>query len=303
MRQKLYGRRTPIVNNYPGLPAQLKLNILLTFVYSQSHSFGYTQPFMKRFLFAIILAAAFTACKKEEKGLISPVTNFHFSRSNADEIRIGTTDTAGLISLATNASSISWDLGDGRTLAEPKPVISYTKPGTYTIILTAKASNGAVSTATKKIIVLDRVLKNIVINNVFWNNTDARFAEAGWPLTDAADIYVKIQRLDANQFPSGIFSPNAPVVYQSSALTNIYKVTNTSLSINVTGKIVLDHVPLLDRRYIINLMAKNTAGEYVLVNNWFSGSYQSITVDDITKNTFVVNVGLLSAMALNFDFE
>lgn len=257
---------------------------------------------MKRILLVLILAGSLAACKKEVAKPV-PVSNFSFARSTAAEIRMGATDTAKLISTATNASSISWDFGDGNSSTEAQPIISYAKAGTYKVTLTAKASDGTIATSTKTVTVLERVLKNIVINNIYWNNTDAMYAEAGWPKTDNADIYVKIQLLAPKQFPAGSFTPDAPVVYQSPVLGNIAKVTNTPLNINVDGKIVLDRVPLLDRRYLISLVAKNSTGEYVLVNNWYSGSYQSIQQDDITKNAFQVTTGLFSNMALNFDFE
>ncbi len=210
---------------------------------------------------------------------------------------------ASAVSAAANAASISWDLGDGRTSTENRVVLSYPKAGTYMVTLSAKASDGTIATSTKKVTVLDRVLKNIVINNIYWNTTDAMYAEAGWPLTEKADIYVKIQLLADKQFPAGSFTPDAPVVYTSPVLTNIAKVTTTPLAINVSGKVALDRDLLLDRRYLISLIAKNSTGEYVLVNNWYSGSYQSIREDNIAKNTFVVSTGLFSSMDMNFDFE
>ena len=257
---------------------------------------------MKRILFTLAIAIIFSSCHKENN-TPKPTAGFSFTRSTADEISIGTNDTVSVWSKATNAASIDWDLGDGQKASESRVVVSYPKAGVYTITFTAKASNGTAVTTTKKVTVRDRVMKNIVINNIFWNNTDAMYAEAGWPHTDKADIYIKIQLLAANQFPAGSFTPNAPVVYTSPVLTNIDKVTNMPLVINVSGKVALDRDLLLNRRYLISLIAKNNAGEYVLVNNWYSGSYQSIRADDIAKNKFVVSTGLFSTLDMNFDFE
>src|SRR6478609_4010744 len=129
---------------------------------------------MKKIVFGFLAAAALLGCKKES---VSPVASFTFARSNADELRLGVSDTARVISRASNASSVTWDLGDGRTINDEQPVLSYAKAGTYMVTLTAKGPDGKLSTTTKKIVVLNRVLKSIVIN-VFWNNTDPMYAQA-----------------------------------------------------------------------------------------------------------------------------
>ena len=45
-----------------------------------------------------------------------------------------------------NATSVSWDFGDGVKSTEKSPSHVYTKPGTYTVVLTATGKSGSVST-------------------------------------------------------------------------------------------------------------------------------------------------------------
>lgn len=259
---------------------------------------------MKRILFSLAIVAIFTSCKKENNPP-KPTAGFSFARNtSAEAISLGSGDTAAVVSNATNAASISWDLGDGRTSADSKVLLSYPNAGTYTITLSAKAVDGTIVTSTKKVTVLDRVLKNIVINEVYWNNTDATYKDAGWPLTETADIYVKIQQLQGNEvyLPNGVVQ-NAPVIYTSPIIANVAKNTTTPLQINVSGKVVLDKTVLDNYKYVISLVAKNASGEYVLFNNHYSGSEQMTKADDITKNQFVVKTDFFSSMTLNAEFE
>jgi PKD repeat protein len=285
--------------------ASKKLNIWLIFAVQNPSKFSLNiKSPMKKILSVLALAAIFTSCKKENNPP-KPTAGFSFARNtSADAITIGASDTASVISNATNAASISWDLGDGRTVAEYTVVLSYPKAGTYTVTLNAKAADGTIATSTKKVTVQDRVLKNIVINEVYWNNTDAMYKDAGWPLTETADIYVKIQQLQGNEvyLPNGVVQ-NAPVIYTSPIIANVAKNTTAPLQINVSGKVVLNKTLLDNYKYVISLVAKNASGEYVLFNNHYSGSEQMTKADDITKNQFVVKTDFFSSMTLNAEFE
>ncbi len=254
---------------------------------------------MKRIITALIFATLFASCKKENN-TAQPTADFTFSHNNATAFRLATTDTTMLISSVSNASSISWDLGDGRKSTDNQLVLSYPKSGTYNVILTAQASNGKTVTVSKKVTVLDRVLKNIVINKIYWNNTDAMYAKAGWPLTDTADVYVKIQ-----QFPSNTYGPIASLVtlYTSPSIKNVFKTSNSQYNINVPPKIILDKTLLLNRAYVVSVIAKNASGEYELYSNLWSGSSCGIITDNLTQDLFTIRTSFISSFDLNFDFE
>jgi PKD repeat protein len=258
---------------------------------------------MKKLSIIFSLVILFAACKKESGQNAAPKADFTFSHNTTAELRLGTTDTTMLISSVSNTSIINWDLGDGRKSTEKNLVLSYPKSGTYTVKLIAQSNNGKTVTVSKKVTVLDRVLKTIVIDKVYWNTTDAQFAQAGWPLTNAADIYVKIQQLQGDAiFNNDGFVLNAPVVYESPVVKNVSSSTTDPITINVTPKVILDK-SLVQRRYVFSLIAKNTTGEYVLFSNWYSGSGQMVTEDSITKNMFIIHTSFFSSMTLFLDFE
>lgn len=257
---------------------------------------------MKKTLTLLFLTAMIAACKKE-KTSISPSADFTFGSQTSDGYRLVANDTVTLNNSVKNAASISWDLGDGRKSTENKPVLSYPKAGVYTVTLTATSKDGQKVTASKKVTILNLVLKSIVINNVFWNNTDNQYADAGWPLTNSADIYVKIQKLQGNDVFLNGFVPNAPVIYSSPLQKDVAKVTNDPKTINVSSEVILDKAALVKGSYVISLIAKNTTGEYVLFSNLYGGSELLVKNDDLSKNTFRLTTSFFSSVDLNCDFE
>lgn len=259
---------------------------------------------MKNTFIILMVAAMFAACKKNNAPAPQPTASFTFSNNKTNEYSLAATDTTTLISSVTNASGVNWDLGDGRTSTDHKLVLSYPKAGVYTVTLTAISKDGKKVSASKKVTVLDMILKNIIINKVYWNNTDAEYNHAGWPLTNTADVYVKIQKLQGNDVFVGGQVPNAPVVYMSPVLKNVSKVVNVPVAINVSSKVIVDKSTLVNRSYLISLVAKDAAGnEFVLFSNWYSGSEQLVKLDSFSKNAFTLSTSFFSSLDLNFDFE
>lgn len=254
---------------------------------------------MKKNIIALIFATLFASCKKENNS-VQPSADFTFSHNNTTAFRLATTDTTMLISSVTNATSLSWDLGDGRKSTNNKLVLSYPKSGVYTVTLTAQASNGKTVTVSKTVTVLDRVLKNIVIDKVYWNNTDAQFKGAGWPPTDTADIYVKIQQFPGNT--RGLTS-SLVTLYTSPLIKKVFKDSNSQYYISVPPKIILDKMLLLHTVYVISLVAKNSTGEYELFSNLWGGSSCGAVTDNLAQNLFTVRATFFTSVNLNFDFE
>ncbi|WP_121810272.1 PKD domain-containing protein [Mucilaginibacter kameinonensis] len=257
---------------------------------------------MKKTVILLFAATLIIACKNE-KNIPLPSASFHFGNQTSEDFKLVANDTTSLISAVKGAASISWDFGDGRTSKDDRPVLSYSKAGVYTIMLTATSEDGKKTTPSKKITVLDLVLKNIVIDKVYWNNTDEQFAQAGWPLTNSADLYIKIQRLQGDDVFSGGFAPNATMIYTSPLQKNIYKTSDVPIIINLKSKVVLEKDVLLARNYLISLIAKSNTGEYVLFTNRYSGSNQLVKTDNLTKNDFEVTSSFFSSLNLKFNFE
>ena len=75
---------------------------------------------------------------------IVPIAGFNYSGANVAPA------TITFVNNSTNATSYSWDFGDGTTSAELNPMHTYSTAGSYTVTLTAKNEDG-VSTTSKTI--------------------------------------------------------------------------------------------------------------------------------------------------------
>jgi hypothetical protein len=257
---------------------------------------------MNKLLFTLTLIVLFTACKKDSN-TDQPTASFTFSHNQANEFSLVTTDTTMLISSAENASSVRWDLGDGRTSESNQLVLSYPKSGTYTVTLTAKAQNGKQTTVSKKVKVLDRVLKEINIKRIYWS-LDPNFRDTSWPLTANADVYLKIQLLKkGEEIFHGAYPPNAEVIYTSPVIKNVSNSGKESYGFILKDKIVLEKKLLEDRRYLISLIAKNASGEHWLTSNWAGGSSQTINFTRPSFNGLIVNLSFFSEIEMYLYFE
>lgn len=243
----------------------------------------------------------FTACKKEEN-TPPPTANFTFSHNQTTEFSLVTTDTTMLISSVKNASSISWDLGDGRTSDSNQLVLSYPKSGTYTVTLTANAKNGTQTTVSKKVKVLDRVLKEINLRNVSWS-LNPNFS-ASSPLTTRADIYLKIQLLkNGEEMFQGPYAPDAQTIYNSPVVSNVPNSGQGAYGFVLKDKIVLEKDLLENRRYLITLVAKNSTGEYCLISNRSGGASQTINFIKPNLNGLIVNISFYGEIEMRINFE
>ena len=101
--------------------------------------------------------------------MIEPISAFKINGDTISVIKIATADKININSKSINSDSLFWSFGDGRTSNDSVFQLSYTKSGTYTLTLTAKNKDGQTSISKKKIIVQDRVLKGIEIDNVDWD--------------------------------------------------------------------------------------------------------------------------------------
>lgn len=257
---------------------------------------------MYKLLSTIVLIALFTSCKKDSNTL-PPTVDFTFSNNKTKELSLLTTETTTLISSVENASSVSWNLGDGRTSDSTQLTLSYPKSGTYNITLTAKAKDGKEITVSKKVKVLDRVLREINIKRIFWS-LDPQSRDTNWPLTANADVYLKIQLLQKGEESfRGPYPPNAQVIYNSPVIKNVSNSGKESYGFVLKDKIVLEKKLLEDRRYLITLVAKNESGEYWITSNRASGASQTINYIRPNFNGLIVNLSLISEIEMYLDFE
>ncbi|MBT3243088.1 MAG: PKD domain-containing protein [Bacteroidetes bacterium] len=90
----------------------------------------------------LVLAAftiIFSSCKKDEP-LADPIASFQYAVSETDYLEVILTN------YSQNATSYSWNFGDGETSTESDPTHVYAEAGSYEITLTAKNIDDAMAT-------------------------------------------------------------------------------------------------------------------------------------------------------------
>ncbi|MGM9477317.1 PKD domain-containing protein [Pedobacter sp. GSP4] len=261
---------------------------------------------------AVLLAAlSLSACKKDKITPVLPSVNFGiyhivdiYNRAavdSADVIKISTYEKLALSSLAKNSSSLKWDLGDGTVTSKDSPELYFTKSGTYTVSLTATSSTGATLTKSKKILVLDRVLKLVRITNLYFNGNFV--TSPNWPLNQVANVQAVIKKIGINDYP--IFSNGdyqGENVYQSAPVQTTANMS-TPIEIPVKEKVILDMEALQKGKYGFHIYASANEERYLLTSNWGSGVGISYT-GNMISNYFNISSGFNgNGIELIFAFE
>lgn len=162
---------------------------------------------------------ALAACQKDPSpsSPAAPTADFAFAGSSADELTVPTYTDVQLIDRSKHASTYRYTFGNDSASTSAAPRIYYTKPGTYTITLTVQDDHKQTATATRHVRVLERVAKQVVIQNL--ND------EANSPQHNLVNgTYWAVVRLGENnvQYPqpaNGNLSFEAPILYQSPKVT------------------------------------------------------------------------------------
>jgi endonuclease/exonuclease/phosphatase family metal-dependent hydrolase len=85
----------------------------------------------------IVISCFMINCEKEKitspSSQLGPIANF-----SIDKVVLNIGEVVHFTNNSQRASSYSWDFGDGNSSTETNPTHSYTKSGSYTIVLTAK---------------------------------------------------------------------------------------------------------------------------------------------------------------------
>ncbi len=156
----------------------------------------------------ILTVLVLSGCSKEP---VNTGSLFSFRGDTASVMRMATHDTCSLIITAEDVVSCFWDFGDGNYSHDFKPVISYHERGLYSVNLRLMDSKGNITEFTKKVQVLDRVLKRIGIYVLKWDNDGSN----GWPTESTVDIFATVAHYtDDTMTQPGIF-PNCQVLGSS----------------------------------------------------------------------------------------
>jgi PKD repeat protein len=93
------------------------------------------QLFKKVLLFMGVVMIALVSCKKEDPAP-DPIASFQYEISQTNYLSVTFTN------FSKNATTFSWDFGDGSTSTEKDPTHTYAGEGTYTVVLTATNKDG-----------------------------------------------------------------------------------------------------------------------------------------------------------------
>lgn len=94
----------------------------------------------------------FSSCKKddeEEPTPTKPVASFQYAISETNFMEVVFTN------FSQNATTYSWNFGDGNTSTEENPTHVFAAAGSYTVVLTAKNAADASATFEKAITITD----------------------------------------------------------------------------------------------------------------------------------------------------
>jgi len=259
---------------------------------------------MKTKTIFLILSLIFISC---EKNMIEPISAFKINGDTISVIKIATADKININSKSINSDSLFWSFGDGRTSNDSVFQLSYTKSGTYTLTLTAKNKDGQTSISKKKIIVQDRVLKGIEIDNVDWDPTNL---SEPWPRCDTVDVFFQMQMFTNDTLDANHLNSKCPILYTSSVVKNIHNHYTQKIYIPITSKIILEKNFVqfapgnLNNAYLFSIMAKDSNGKlYRLANNAASGFAFGFLKDDISTNSCIISGGYLTNYKLICNFE
>jgi PKD repeat protein len=102
---------------------------------------------LKLFLAIILATALISSCKKKIEPEV--ISGFSFSIDVADFSKVTFT------SAAQNATTVSWEFGDGTTSSELNPVHSYAATGTYTVKQTATGADATTDVSSQTLTISD----------------------------------------------------------------------------------------------------------------------------------------------------
>jgi len=251
-----------------------------------------------------ITSLIFVSC---EKDLLIPVSSFRINSDTLSVLKIATSDEFDLTNKSINSDSLFWDFGDGRTSNDSTVRLSYPKSGTYILKLTVKSKDGETSVSSKKVIVLDRVLRSVEIDNVDW---DPKNLSEAWPGSDKADIFFQMQMFTNDSLDSKYLYPKCPVLYTSYVVKNVPNHYYQKTVITITTKIIIEKNFVkfapgnLNNAYLFSIMAIDSNGKiYRLANNASYGFGFGFREVDLSKNICTISGGYLTNFKLICDFE
>jgi PKD repeat protein len=214
-------------------------------------------------------------------------------------LTVATYDDIQLQDKSVNAVSYQWDLGNDSTTSTQNPRFYYKKPGTYTLTLTVQNASRQAVSVSKKVKVLDRVVKQVVIVDL----SDRVGSPQRHLVNPTVWAVVRLggNRIAYSQQSASNPSFDAPIIYQSNKIAGL-TAADLPYAFPVPGKLVVDF-PALSYPYDagrlgytgvgygLELYAQDASGTYLLSSSYLP-YYQSqaggigTVGTDIQRNAF-----------------
>ena len=111
-----------------------------------------TAKFLMKFfiLFGLLPVFLFTACSDDDDPILEdPIATFQYEISEDNWLEVS------FMNFSTNATSYSWDFGDGNSSTEENPTHVYAEAGNYDVTLTASNAAGVSANFSRTITITD----------------------------------------------------------------------------------------------------------------------------------------------------
>ena len=144
-------------------------------------------------LWFVILAIIVFSCSDDEDPLPVPTVDF---RVGAQEVEVGI--PVMFDNLTTNAARYEWDFGDGSDpITDISPSITFTTPGMVTVTLRAFTQDEQVDSVSRDVVVKQRILTRLTINNFPELNGDVGWDPEEVTVDSMADVILQLFPLDS----------------------------------------------------------------------------------------------------------
>jgi len=248
---------------------------------------------MKAF-FLFLLSISLISCEKATDPLKAA---FEIQGDPSNVPTLATSEVYSFNNTSINGTRYEWDFGNGTTSNDKNPSITYLEGGEYIITLRVSDENSKIVSASKKVKVLDRVLKQIIIKSI-----DLSFLQTnpGRPPLNF-DVWVEIVKAEENtDYPTlQNGSLDAPLVYKTPTSIGANP-DDTPIIFQVNEKVIIDKPTLtissgyIGNGYGLNLYIEDPHGIYLPSSSYFSGS-RLLIEDSLVKRSYVISSSFLGS--------
>lgn len=245
-------------------------------------------------------------CKKQ--GNPEPLLKASFEINHIDTVmfKVGTGDSLQLTNTSTSGASVKWDLGNGTTAATNSVGLSFSKSGNYKVKLTITAKDGKAASLSKTVVVQDRVLRNIILNKVYWSTKPNQIDHFNyvWPGTPTADLFVRMQIYKPGEPIENGLLTNSEVLYDSPLLSGVSSNSTAPLNITVSNPVLIEKNMIDSRSLVLTLIAKDQNGKlYDIMSSMDSGCSWGFLTDNIIIGQSMIQCQLFSSIQLLSTFQ